>query len=134
MTSTRPGPTPRVLKVGEEMKRVLAQYFQLGQFITPDLAKAMVTVQEIRMSSDLKLAKVFVTSLTSMAPPLLLAALKKEAPLIRKFAAHAMHLKYVPTFIFRMDESKEYATRIESLLASPVVKRDVSAHHDESEE
>ncbi|QCE32352.1 30S ribosome-binding factor RbfA [Acetobacteraceae bacterium] len=127
------GPSVRQLKVGEEIRRLLAQIFSRFPFRDPILRDVEFTITEARMSPDLKSATVFVTHLGHDDIETYLPALKKAAPFLRGELAHAAVLRSVPKLQFQGDASLEQATHIESLLDSPQVKRDLQNKDSESD-
>lgn len=83
----------------------------------PDLAGVPVTVTEVRMSADLRSATAYVTPLGGAGGELLVAALNRAAPALRRLVAPALTLKFLPTLRFALDTSFDNAARIEALLA-----------------
>ncbi|MBB3172560.1 ribosome-binding factor A [Endobacter medicaginis] len=129
---TAPGaPTQRQLRVGEEVRHVLAQIFARHEFRDPELADAQVTVAEVRISPDLKHATAFVSRLGRSDIDALLPALKRAAPYLRTQLAHALRLRVAPQISFQPDEALDYATSINALLHSPEVQRDLDHGSDE---
>jgi len=123
-------PSPRVLKVGEEMKRVLSLYFQQGEFHNAALSTYIVVVAEVRMSSDLKVAKVYVTTLGAAPGADFFKLLNHEKTFVRRYVAGQMHLKYVPELIFKDDTVVRQSSHIDALLHLPNVRRDLETHDD----
>lgn len=111
------GPSQRQLRVGEELRHVLADLLMRGDAREPALADAQLTVSEVRISADLRHAVVFVTELGGELPPERLEALKRAAPQLRGEVTRRMRLKYAPDLTFRPDPSFAEAARIEALLA-----------------
>ena len=123
-------PSARCLKVGEEIKRALALYFQSGRFNNLDIESLNITITEVRMSPDLRLAKVYLLPMGGVAVKETLGLLDKEKPFIRKYIAQTVRLRYVPQLAFRNDESFDEATKIDALLRDPKVVRDLSDEDD----
>jgi ribosome-binding factor A len=119
------GPTQRQLRVAEEIRHVLSGLFQRHDFRDPDLADARITVTEVRIGPDLKHAIAFVTRLGRNDVDTLLPALRRASPFLRAQMAHALRLKYAPELSFQPDAALENATRIDRLLHSPEVARDL---------
>lgn len=126
------GPSVRQLKVGEEVRRLLAQIFARSPFHDPVLRDAEFTITEARMSPDLKSATVFVSHLGRNDIEKYLPALKKAAPFLRGELAHAVVLRTVPKLQFQADHSLDQAVRIEALLDLPEVKRDLRDQESDS--
>ncbi len=121
-------PSQRQLRVGEEIRHALASLFQRGDFHDPELANLNVTVTEVRISPDLRNATAFVTPLGGGHVGETVAALRRAAPFLRGQIARAVNLRYAPTLGFEPDTSFDYADRIERVLHSPEVARDLDAH------
>jgi ribosome-binding factor A len=119
------GPSQRQLRVGEEIRHVLAGVFARGAFRDQDLAQAHITVTEVRMSPDLRHATVFFARLGRADAAALLPALTHAEGFLRGEVAHAMRLKFAPSLHFVPDGSLEYAAGIDALLRSPDVARDL---------
>jgi ribosome-binding factor A len=128
---SRGEPTPRQLRVGEEVRHGLARIFARGEINDPALAGVTLTVTEVRMSPDLKHASAFVMPLAGVHTAETLAGLKRGAPFLRALLAHEVTLRFLPTLAFRLDTSFEHANRINEILHRPEVQRDVEAPEDE---
>jgi ribosome-binding factor A len=125
--SSRPnGPTQRQLRVGEEIRHALAEILLRTEFHEPALAKAHLTISEVRMSPDLKHARVFMTQLGNKDISPLLPSLKRVAPFLRSQIAPRLGLRVTPDLQFVADEALEEATRINKLLHAPEVARDLT--------
>jgi ribosome-binding factor A len=121
----RSGPSQRQLRVAEEIRHVLAGLFERRDFRDPELADALLTVTEVRISPDLKHATVFVARLGRSDVDALLPALKRAMPFLRGQVAHALRLKFAPDLTFQPDDALDYATKIDRLLHAPEVARDL---------
>ena len=115
----------RQLRVGEEIRHVLAQIFARTEFRDPDLAGVLITVTEVRVSPDLKHATAFVTRLGRSDIDEKLPALKRVAAFLRSQIAHEIRLRVAPDISFQPDTALEYAMHIDELLHQPVVARDL---------
>ena len=118
------GPSQRQLRVGELVRHTLSEMLTRGEIHDDTLAGHVVTVPEVRMSPDLKLATVYVMPLGGSDVKPVIAALERNKRFIRGEIAHAVNLKYAPDLRFREDETFEEATRIDRLLDSPAVRQD----------
>jgi ribosome-binding factor A len=118
-------PSQRQLRVAEEIRHVLAGLFARGEFRDPALAEAHITVTEVRISPDLKHATVFVSRLGRSDVTVLFPALKQAAPTLRAQVGRAVRLKFTPELHFQPDTSLDHAMRIDALLHSPEVARDL---------
>ena len=118
-------PSQRQLRVAEEIRHILAEIFLRTEFHDSDLAKAHLTISEVRMSPDLKHALVFVTKLGNQDVTPLLPALKRVSPFLRSQVAPRLGLRVTPELKFLPDAALEEATRINKLLHQPEVARDL---------
>ncbi len=118
-------PSQRQLRVGELIRHALADILQHGDVHDPALEGAVVTVPEVRMSPDLKLATIFVMPLGGRNADAILAALERNSRFLRGDIAHRVNLRYAPELRFRLDTSFDEGGRIDALLRSPEVKRDL---------
>ena len=115
----------RMLRVGEMMRHVLADMLTRGDIHDDVLAAHVITISEVRMTPDLKLATVFVMPLGGGDIEPVLEALDNNRRYIRSELAHAINLKFAPDVRFREDKSFADGHRIDRLLDSPAVRRDV---------
>jgi ribosome-binding factor A len=118
------GPSQRMLRVGEMIRHALAEMLTRGDIHDDVLASHVVTIPEVRMSPDLKLATVFVMPLGGKDIKPVIAALESHKKYIRAEIAHEINLKFAPDLRFNEDVSFEEATRIDRLLDSPKVRQD----------
>ena len=119
------GPSQRQLRVGELMRHALAEMLARGQIRDDVLASHAVTVSEVRMSSDLRLATIYIVPLGGKELAPVLAALDRNRKFIRGEIAHAVNLKFAPEIRFLADETFDEVERIDRLLASDKVRRDL---------
>src|SRR5947209_10838594 len=125
------GPSQRALRVGEAVRHALAEMLARGDVHDPVLEGHLVTVPEVRMSPDLRLATIFIMPLGGRDQDAVVAALDRNKRYLRREIAHRVNLKFAPDIRFRVDDRFEEAERIEKLLRSPDVARDL-ADSDES--
>lgn len=127
------GPSQRQLRVGEQVRHALTEVVQRGELRDPVLEGAVLSVNEVRMSPDLKIATVYVTALGREDMEPVIKALAREAKFIRGRVAPALRqMKFMPQFRFRADTSFDNFSKIDELLRSPEVARDLD-HDDEDE-
>ncbi|TXL70200.1 30S ribosome-binding factor RbfA [Vineibacter terrae] len=124
--------SPRQLRVGEELRHVLAAVLERGEMRDPDLRGVSVTVTEVDVSPDLRSATAFVMPLAGADRERVMAALRRAAPWFRAQVAQRVELRHAPDFRFELDHSFDHAHRIGELLNSPNVARDLDAA-DEAE-
>lgn len=120
-------PSQRQLRVGEEIRHVLAGIFARHEFRDPDLAEATITVTEVRIAPDLKRATAYVARLGRSDVAVLLPALKRATPYLRGQIGKAMKLRAVPDLSFEADTSLDYAMEINRRMHQPDVARDLDA-------
>lgn len=119
--------SPRQLKVGEEIRHALANVLQRGDFHWPEtVPPAPVTVTEVRVSPDLKNATAFVMPLGGGQMEPIVKALNDGIGFFRHVIAQDVRLRAVPRLTFAPDTSFDYANRIETLLNTPDVARDLA--------
>lgn len=114
--SRKRGPSQRQLRVGEELRHVLAEILEKGEVHDPGLAGISVTVSEVRVGADLRHAVVYVAPLGGGDGAEMVAALERARPFLRRGVAQRVRLKFVPDLVFRLDTSFEYAAQIDDLL------------------
>jgi ribosome-binding factor A len=119
------GPSQRMLRVAEMIRHKLAEMLSRGDIHDDTLASNVVTIPEVRLTADLKLATVYVMPLGGENIEPVLAALNRHKRFIRGEIAHAINLKFAPELCFKFDEMFDEAARIDRLLASPQVRADV---------
>ena len=117
------GPSQRQLRVGEMIRHRLAELLARGDIHDDVIAGHMITIPEVRLSPDLRMATVYVLSHGTDVRPVL-AALERNKRFIRGQVSEAVNLKFAPDLRFRFDESFAEAARIEAILASPKVRQD----------
>ncbi|MBK6411979.1 30S ribosome-binding factor RbfA [Sphingopyxis sp.] len=125
------GPTVRALRVGEQVRHILSDILARGDVHDDLLAKHPVSVTEVRMSSDLRHATVFVKSLLGKEEEAVLKALRTNTAWLQKSVAGKMTLKYAAKLKFLSDESFDEASHIEQLLRDPKVARDLAGRESE---
>lgn len=123
--ATAKGPSQRMLRVAEMIRHKLAELLSRGEIHDDVLASHVVTIPEVRISADLKLATAYVMPLGGKDTEKVIAALDKHKKFIRAEIAHTLNLKYAPDIRFREDETFEEVSRIDALLHSEKVRRDV---------
>jgi ribosome-binding factor A len=129
--SSASGGSQRQLRVGETVRHALAEILAHGNVHDPDLEGHIITVPEVRMSPDLKLANVYVMPLGGRDTEIVMAALNRNKKFLRGEVAHRVNLKFAPEIRFRIDDRFEEAERIEKLLRTPEVQRDLAPDSDD---
>ena len=119
------GPNQRMLRVGELVRHALAALFARGDIDDPLLEGKVITVPEVRMSQDLKLANAYIMPLGGEGAEEVVAALNRHHKFIRGRVAPELDLKFAPDLRFFVDETFEEFGRIDALLRSEKVQRDL---------
>jgi ribosome-binding factor A len=130
--TSAPGGSQRQLRVGETVRHAIADILAHGSVHDSDLEGHIVTVPEVRMSPDLKLATVYVMPLGGKDTEIVLAALARNKKFLRGEVAHRVNLKFAPDLRFRVDDRFDEAERIEKLLRTPAVQRDLKPESDDT--
>ena len=126
------GSSQRQLRVGEQVRHTLSEVLQRGE-VDDDLLRATVlSVSEVRMSPDLKIATAFVSPMGAADADAVVEALNRHARFVRGRLSPALRqMKFMPEIRFRIDTSFENFARIDRLLKSPDVARDLDRKDDE---
>jgi ribosome-binding factor A len=121
------GPSQRQLRVGELVRHALAEVLARGESGVPELERVLVSIAEVRMSADLKHATVLVAPLAAGEPGNVVTILNRSASLLRGRIAPALRqMRSIPDLRFRLDTRFEDDRRIDELLRSPEVARDLN--------
>ena len=131
--SSSSAPSQRQLRVGEQVRHALADVIQRGEVRDDVIEGTVISVNEVRMSPDLKIATAFVAPLGAKDDDAVIKALARNAKFIRGRVSGALRqMKYMPEFRFRLDTSYDNFEKIDRLLRSPEVARDLD--HDDGDE
>lgn len=123
--NSRTGPSQRQLRVGEALRKALAEIFLRIEIADPDLAGAMVTVCEVTTSPDLKNATIYVLPLGGDNGDLIVAALQRHKKFVRGELARRVSLRYMPELTFELDGTFSQSGTVEALLRTPAVAQDI---------
>ncbi|MGY4628346.1 30S ribosome-binding factor RbfA [Bradyrhizobium sp. USDA 4486] len=132
--SSAPGGSQRQLRVGEQVRHAMAEILAQGNVHDADLERHIITVPEVRMSPDLKLATIYVMPLGGRDTEIVIAALERNKKFLRGEVARRINLKFAPDIRFRVDERFDEAERIEKLLRTPAVQKDLEQDPDSDRE
>ena len=132
--SSAPGGSQRQLRVGEQVRHAIAEILAQGGVHDADLEGHIITVPEVRMSPDLKLATIYVMPLGGRDTELVITALDRNKKFLRGEVARRVNLKFAPDLRFRVDERFDEAERIEKLLRTPAVQKDLEQDPDSDRE
>jgi ribosome-binding factor A len=125
------GGSQRQLRVGELIRHELAEMLSRGDIHDPVVEAHMITVPEVRMSPDLRLATIYIMPLGGRDEKEVLEALDRNKKFVRGEIARRVNLKFAPDIRFRLDERFDEAERIEKLLRTPAVQRDLAHEADD---
>ena len=117
----------RLLRVGENVRHAIAAILTRGEVQDSDLDGKPVTVSEVRVSRDLRNATVFVMPLGGDSEGVVTKALNRNSAFIRGAMSKVVDMKFSPQLTFKIDESFDEASHIESLLRDPKVRRDIES-------
>jgi len=120
------GPTQRQLRVGEVLRRALSETLSRGDLHDPELSGVSITVGEVRLSSDLKVATVFVLPLGGQDADEVIEALNRCKGEVRREVNRRITLKFSPELRFQVDTSFDQMDTTRKLLSDPRVKRDLT--------
>ena len=115
----------RQLRVGELVRHAFADMLARGAVHDPVIQSHVITVPEVHMAADLRLATIYVMPLGGRDADAVLAALERNKRFVRGEVARRINLKFAPEVRFRVDERFDEAERIEKLLQTPAVQRDL---------
>lgn len=127
------GPSQRQLRVGELIRHAMTEILSRGELQNPLIAGAFITIPEVRMSPDLKIATIYVTLHNRENEKDIIRAFADERKFLRMEIAHRVNLKFAPDLRFRPDEGLVEAQKIDALLRSPQVQRDLTKQQDDED-
>jgi ribosome-binding factor A len=128
---TPAGPSQRQLRVGELIRHALAEMFARGDIHDPVIEGHMITVPEVAMTADLRLATIYVMPLGGRDAQPVIEALERNKKFLRGEITRRINLKFAPDIRFRFDQRFDEAERIEKILRTPAVKRDLESDSEE---
>jgi ribosome-binding factor A len=119
------GPSQRQLRAGELIRHALAEILARGEVHDPVIEQHTITVPEVRLTPDLRVATIYVMPLGGRDTGEVLDALERNKRFLRGELAHRINMKFAPEIRFRLDERFDEADRIDKLLHDPRVARDL---------
>jgi ribosome-binding factor A len=128
------GPSQRQLRVGEALRHALAEVLRENEIRDPDLGGVSVTVTQVKPSPDMRYATVYCEPLGGQNAKQIVAALNRHKGFLRGEMGHLLTMKFTPELRFVEDESFAEAQKIEDILKSDRVSRDIAATHDGEDE
>ncbi len=127
-------PSQRALRVGELVRHALAEMLTRGEVHDPLIEVHVITIPEVRMSPDLRLATIYVMPMGGRDADEIIAAFERNKKFLRGEIAHRINLKFAPDIRFRIDDRFAEAERIDKLLHSPAVVRDLKKESENSDD
>jgi ribosome-binding factor A len=124
------GSSQRQLRVGELIRHEFADMLARGDIHDPVIEGHMITVPEVRITADLRLATIYIMPLGGRDEQDVLGALERNNRYVRGEIARRVNLKFAPEIRFRIDERFDEAERIEKLLRTPAVQRDLRSRKE----
>jgi ribosome-binding factor A len=124
-SADRSSASQRQLRVGELIRHAVAEMLARGDVHDPVIEGHLITVPEVQLTADLRLATVYVMPLAGRDQGEVLAAFERNKKYLRGEIARRVNLKFAPEIRFRIDERFAEAERIEKLLRTPAVQRDL---------
>jgi ribosome-binding factor A len=121
----------RQLRVGELVRHALAEMLTRGDVHDPVIEGHIITIPEVRVTADLRLATIYVMPMGGRDADQVVAAFERHKKYLRAEIAHRINLKFAPDIRFRVDDRFAEAERIDKLLRSPEVQRDLK--HEKKE-
>lgn len=132
---TSSAPSQRMLRVGEQVRSAITQVLQRGEVRDDLIERTVISISEVRMSPDLKIATAFVTPLGVADHDIVIEALNRHAKYIRgRLGPQLRQMKYMPEVRFRDDTSFDNYKKIDALLRSPEVQRDLKDDDTDTDE
>jgi ribosome-binding factor A len=125
------GPSQRQLRVGEVLRHALSEILMRGDIRDPDLVGVSVTITQVKPSGDMRHATVFCEPLGGKDADKIIAALNRNKAYLRGQMGHTITLKFTPELRFIEDKSFAEAQKIETILKSPLVQRDLKTPPDD---
>ena len=123
-----------MLRVGEQVRAAITQVLQRGEVRDDIIEATVISISEVRMSPDLKIATAYVTPLGVSDHTIVINALNRNAKFIRgRLGPQLRQMKYMPDIRFRDDTSFENFRKIDELLKSPEVQRDLDHQEEEKD-
>ncbi len=128
------GPSQRQLRVGEALRHALAEVLRENEIRDPELDGVSVTITQVKPSPDMRYATVYCEPLGGKNAKAIVAALNRHKGFLRGEMGHLIAMKFTPDLRFVEDESFAEAQKIETILKSPEVQRDLAVTHDDEED
>ena len=122
----------RQQRVGQEIRKVIAEALERGEVRSPEIAEAFITITNVIMSPDLKYATVYLTTLNGKNIGVVLEQMTADKWLFKKLVASRLKLRFTPEINFRVDDTYDEVERINRLMQDPKVKADLAKSPDDN--
>ena len=122
----------RQQRVGQEIRKVIAEALERGEVRSPEIAEAFITITNVIMSPDLKYATVYLTTLNGKNIGVVLEQMTADKWLFKKLVASRLKLRFTPEINFRVDDTYDEVERINRLMQDPKVKADLAKLPDDN--
>ena len=116
----------RQLRVGQEVRKVIAEAIEQGEVRSPEISEAFITITQVIMSPDLKYATVYLMTLNGKNLGVVLEQMQAEKWLFKKLVAAKLKLRYTPDINFRVDDTFDEIDRVNKLMNDPKVQADLA--------
>ena len=120
----------RQLRVGQEVRKVIAEAIEQGNVRSPEISAAFITITQVIMSPDLKYATVYLMTLNGKNLGVILEQLQAEKWLFKKMVADKLKLRFTPEINFRVDDTFDEVDRVNKLMSDPKVQKDLQTLSD----
>ena len=124
-TTSPKGPSQRQLRVGELIRRTLSEVLSRGEVHDPELNGMSITVGEVRVSGDLRIATAFVLPLGGQGKDAALSALRRNRFALRHLVVHGMNIKFAPELRFELDDTYDRMEATAAMFADKHVRQDL---------
>ena len=121
----------RQLRVGQEVRKVIATALENGEARSPEISNAFITITQVIMSPDLKYATVYLTTLNGKNLGVVIEQLTAEKWIFKKLVADKLKLRFTPEINFRVDDTFDEAEKINRLMNDPKVRADIEKPAEE---
>ena len=121
----------RQLRVGQEVRKVIAEAIEQGEVRSPEIAEAFITITQVIMSPDLKYATVYLMTLNGKNLGVVLEQMQAEKWLFKKLVAAKLKLRFTPEINFRVDDTFDEVDRVNKLMSDPKVQKDLQSSAEE---
>lgn len=127
------GPSQRQLRIGELIRRTLSETLSRGEIHDPDLTAMSITVGEVRVSPDLRIATAYVLPLGGKDAETALAALRRNRNELRRIVGKALGIKHSPELRYEIDDTFDRMDLTRRMFSDENVRRDLEPHDPDTD-